>query len=1143
MKEKNKKILLRCLSVLFIGFLVWSIFRQNYQEVLELILQVPFKLVAFLLALGMLYQCMEAGICYVLVRRYLKDFSYFSSLQLVFLGFFTNIVSMGTGVIPAKSYYLYKKGMPVGRGVSVMTYEYIFHKTAVLLWAIFLLPLISGILQEDRIGMRWWMIIGIVITAGVNLLLVLLCTWEKFRSFSFYILEKISFKGEWKQKKETWKEQIDGLFRESKFIIKDKKLIVRMLILNITKVAVLYSIPWLSLMAVGEEGVCGPGKSFVLASLMVLMTSAIPHIAGMGPAEFMFLFLYGFYASEAGTASAMLLYRAATYFLPFAISMIVVFCGKRAEKAEKNKRKKEEKTAEEKIKKEIHRLTPDYRYGLTEQQVTERKEGGWSNIEVDASSMTVRKIVRKNVLTYFNLIFAALAVLLCMVGSIRNLSFLPIVIINTVVGIVQEIKAKNVLEKMSILNAPRTNVVREGRIQSVASEELVADDIVIFKNGSQICADAVVCSGEVRVNESLLTGESEEILKKKGDFLLSGSFVAAGKCHARLEKVGDESYISKLTLKAKTMREGEQSEMIRSLDRLVRTAGIAIIPIGIALFVQSYFWNQISFRDSVTAMVAAVIGMIPEGLYLLATMALTVSSIRLASKKVLLHDMKSIEALARVDVLCVDKTGTITENRMEVKDFILLDNTAQADTIRGILSDFVSAMEAENTTMKALKAYFTEVMGQKPLKLVPFTSVNKYSGVMFQSGSYVLGAPEVVLGEKYADYDRFLKQYAQMGYRLLIFGKYHGEMNGNSLTEEITPLALLVLMNPIRREAPATFAYFAEQGVEVKVISGDNPLTAAETARQAGIPNAERYIDAGTLQKEEDIAYAVQNYTVFGRVLPEQKRLFVQALKKQGRTVAMTGDGVNDVLALKDADCSVALASGSEAAMQVSQVVLLESDFSRMPEVVAEGRRVVNNIQQSASLFLVKNIFSFLLALISIGFVFKYPLEPSQISLVAMFTIGIPGFFLSLQPNEKRITGNFLANVLLKALPAGITDALLVAFLSYFGIVFQVGEADISTAATMLLAIVGFMILYRICQPMNLIRGSICIGCIAGIIGASLLFPRLFGINAMSQKCMLLLILFSVATEPVLRYLTRLNEGIQRTYKNCSETMENSAGD
>lgn len=382
------------------------------------------------------------------------------------------------------------------------------------------------------------------------------------------------------------------------------------------------------------------------------------------------------------------------------------------------------------MKEKIQRVNPDYRYGLTKEQIKERLDGGWTNIEVDATSMTVKEIVRKNVLTYFNLIFAVLAVLLCLVGAIRELSFLPIVVINTVAGIIQEIRAKNILEKMSMLNAPRTIVVRNGRIRSVASEELVADDIVIFKNGSQICADAVVCAGEVRVNESLLTGESEEIVKKEGDFLLSGSFIVSGKCYAKLENVGEDSYISKLTLKAKAMKEGEQSEMIRSLDKLVKTAGIAVIPIGIILFAQSYFFNQESFQNSITSMVAAVIGMIPEGLYLLATMALTVSSIRLASKKVLLHDMKSIETLARVDVLCVDKTGTIIENYMDVKEIISLTEKEEMDAIKGILSDFVSAMEGNNSTMKALKTYFTDYKGEKPLEIIAFTSENKYSGAV-----------------------------------------------------------------------------------------------------------------------------------------------------------------------------------------------------------------------------------------------------------------------------------------------------------------------------------------------------------------------------------------------------------------------------
>lgn len=782
-------------------------------------------------------------------------------------------------------------------------------------------------------------------------------------------------------------------------------------------------------------------------------------------------------------------------------------------------------------KEKVARIHTDFRMGLSREQVQERIDAGEVNREVDASLLSVGDIVRKNVCTYFNLIFAVLAFLVCMVGSFRNLTFLPIVIINTIVGIVQEIRAKNVLDKMNMLHAPHADVVRDGKVVSVDATELVRDDIVLFKNGNQICADAVVCHGQVQVNESLLTGESEEIIKKEGDFLLSGSFITAGSCYARLEKVGEESYISQLTLKAKTMREGEQSEMIRSLDKLVKAAGIAIIPIGIALFWQSYFYNGETMQNSVTAMVAAVIGMIPEGLYLLATLAMTVSSVRLAFKKVLLHDMKSIETLARADVLCVDKTGTITENEMKVKEFVCLDEKQSEGEIQAVLSDFVQAMEADNSTMRALQQYFAKEHLQKPDLLYPFSSVTKYSGAVFGEYTYILGAPEFVLVEKYEQYKELLEQYQKKGYRTLVFGQSEEKPEDKPLQKGVKPLAAVILLNRVRKEAPDTFAYFAKQGVEVKVISGDNPQTVSETAKEAGIPGADCYIDARELKTEEDMDRAVTAYTVFGRVLPEQKRMLIQALKRNGRTVAMAGDGVNDVLALKDADCSVAMASGSEAAMQASQVVLLESDFARMPEVVAEGRRVVNNIQQSASLFLVKNIFSFLLSLISICFVFTYPLEPTQMSLISAFTIGIPGFFLSLQPNSSRIKGNFLLNVFLKALPAGITDALVVASFAVFGSTFSLGSREVSTAATILLAIVGFMILYRISLPMNPVRILIWCGCLTGMIGTILLVPELFGITAMSARCIMLLILFAVATEPIFRYLTKINEKIQELCK------------
>lgn len=770
------------------------------------------------------------------------------------------------------------------------------------------------------------------------------------------------------------------------------------------------------------------------------------------------------------------------------------------------------------------RYNPDYREGLTGQQVQEHRLHGWTNRAVEPPSKTTKEIVHENVFTYFNLIFVVLAVLLCLVGSFRDLTFLPVIIANTLIGIVQEVRAKKVLDNLTMLNAPHATVVRDGKRSVIDAEQLVIDDIVIFKAGNQVCADAVVSAGEVQVNESLLTGEADEITKRRGDKLMSGSFIVSGQCHARLDKVGADSYISKLTLQAKEMQEGEQSEMIRSLDKLVKCVGIAIIPIGLVLFSQAFFFQHDSFRDSVTSMIAAVIGMIPEGLYLLASVALAVSSIRLAQKKVLLHDMKCIETLARVDVLCVDKTGTITENTMKVQKLIETDEYDEDEMppLSEMVSDFASAMTSDNITMAAIKEYFKKPSGKKTVSKTGFSSATKYSSVTFEDGAYVLGAPEFVLKEKYGDYAEEITEHASTGARVLVFGSYDEDVDGSPLDHGITPLGFILLANPIREAARETFEYFAEQGVEIKVISGDNPVTVSNVAKQAGIKNADQYADASELKSEEELRKAVLKKTVFGRVTPNQKRKFVQILKEAGHTVAMTGDGVNDVLALKDADCSIAMASGSDAAAQASQLVLLESDFSCMPQVVLEGRRVVNNIQRSASLFLVKNIFSFLLSLISVLFMFSYPLEPSQISLISMFTIGIPAFFLALEPNKNIIKGHFLTNVFLKALPAAVTDALVVAALVIFGRTFGVNSTDISTAATMLLAIVGFMILYKISAPMNKIRTAILAGCIAGLLFCSIFLKNLFAITGMTTECVMLFVVFAIATEPVLRYLTIL---------------------
>ena len=779
------------------------------------------------------------------------------------------------------------------------------------------------------------------------------------------------------------------------------------------------------------------------------------------------------------------------------------------------------------------RYRPDHQTGLTAQQVQEHRMHGWTNQPVDPPSKTTKEIIQENVFTYFNLIFLVLAVLLCLVGSFRDLTFLPVIVLNTLIGIIQETRAKKVLDNLTMLNAPHAMVIRDGKKSQINAEDLVVDDIVIFEAGNQVCADAEVCAGEVQVNESLLTGESDEVTKRKGDQLMSGSFIVSGQCHARLDKVGADSYISRLTLEAKAMQNTEQSEMIRSLDKLVKWVGVAIIPIGIILFIQAFVFQGEGFQSSVTSMIAAVIGMIPEGLYLLASVALAVSSIRLAQKKVLLHDMKCIETLARVNVLCVDKTGTITENTMEVQDVIPTKEYEEGKLrpLSELLGDFTAAQSSDNITMEAMKRYFKIASGKKAVAKTGFSSASKYSSVTFEEASYVLGAPEFVLKEQYENYEEAISAHASKGARVLVFGTAKEEPDGKPLKEAVTPLAYVLLANPIRQEAKETFTYFAEQGVEVKVISGDNPLTVSEVAKEAGIAGAERYVDASTLHTEEEMRAAVLNNAVFGRVTPNQKRKFVQILKEEGKTVAMTGDGVNDVLALKDADCSIAMASGSDAAAQASQLVLLESDFSCMPEVVLEGRRVVNNIQRSASLFLVKNIFSFLLSLVSFVFMFTYPLEPSQISLISMFTIGVPAFFLALEPNKNIIKGHFLTNVFLKALPAALTDVLAVGALVIFGRTFGVSSADISTAATMLLSIVGFMILYTISAPMNVLRGVILGGCIVGLLFCSIFLNDLFAITGMTTKCVMLFVVFAIATEPVLRYLTWLIGKLRFYYK------------
>lgn len=760
--------------------------------------------------------------------------------------------------------------------------------------------------------------------------------------------------------------------------------------------------------------------------------------------------------------------------------------------------------------------------GLTSFEVEERIRQGKINKNIDETDRPVWEIVKRNTFTFFNLIFAVIAILISLVQAWNQLIFLPIIIINTIVGIYQEIKAKRYLDQMTLLHAPQSTVIRNGQQEKIASDDLVEEDIIILKTGNQIVADARIVEGSIFVNESLLTGEADEIEKNIDDKLLSGSFVVSGEAKVILEKVGKDSYISKLTEQAKLVDHGEDSEMLRALNKLLKWVSFIILPIAVILFTQNYFVNHNTLQTSVVAMVAAVIGMIPEGLYLLTTIALTLSSVKLARNQVLLHNMKSIESLARVDVLCVDKTGTITEPRMSVEQvFVSPSSNISEAKFMSLLSDYISANTDDNDTMKAIREFMlakgdlqNQMTGVK--KIIPFSSKVKYSAVCFENESYLLGAPEIVLGKTYEKISSEINHLLEEGFRVLVLAGTK-EKNYDQLNLGAYALGYVVLANPIRENAKSTFNYFAEQGVNIKVISGDNPQTVSAVAKRAGITGAERFIDANLLKTKEDLDQAVESYTVFGRVTPDQKRRLVQALKRKDHTVAMTGDGVNDILAMKSADCSIAMASGSDAATQVAQVVLLDSDFGHMTQVVTEGRRVVNNVQRSAILFLVKNLFSIILAIISAIFVFTYPLQASQLSLISLFTIGIPGFLLSLEENDKRIEKDFIKNVILKALPASLTEITAVLGVVIAGAAFKLTASEISTSAVILLAVVGFMILTKISAPLNRFKMGIIIFNIVGIIISGFMFNSLFSISKISLDSFVLVALLSLFSESLFR--------------------------
>ncbi|MCI2055903.1 MAG: cation-translocating P-type ATPase [Oscillibacter sp.] len=758
----------------------------------------------------------------------------------------------------------------------------------------------------------------------------------------------------------------------------------------------------------------------------------------------------------------------------------------------------------------LHDVSPEK--GLTSAQARELLEGGWGNEPVESPTKSDKQIIKENTFTYFNLIFAVLGICLILVGDFSDLLFELLVIANTVIGIVQQIRSKRTIEKLSVLSASRIPAIRDGTSVPLRTRELVRGDIVELSAGCQVPADGAVVTGQIQVNEGLITGEADAITKNSGDELLSGSFVISGKCRMRLVRVGADSYAAKLTLAAKKGHAPAKSEMMRSLDRLIRVIGIVLIPIGIALFYNQYVVQELGMRQSVISMVAALIGMIPEGLFLLTSVALAVSVIRLAQNRTLIHDMNAIETLARVDVLCVDKTGTVTSPEMELQEVVPLDADGE-NGIGEILGAFYRAMDADNDTARAIQKAYPNGPAWDAFSTVPFTSATKWSAVNFaRQGSYVLGAPESILGSEFAPLEKRTRLYAEKGCRVLLLAQCDRAEEG-LLSGILIPLALLVLENPIRKNAPKTFEYFHSQGVAVKVISGDNPVTVSAVAAQAGIDGAGDWVDARDLKTDQEIARAVRRYTVFGRVVPNQKRKIVRALQNAGHTVAMTGDGVNDVLALKDADCGIAMASGADAAAQVAQLVLLDSDFSAMTKVVAEGRRVINNIQRASALYLVKNILSFFLAIITLFADFPYPFVPVQLTLISALTIGIPSFFLALEPNHDLVRGKFLHNVFRRAFPGGLTAIIVILFAELFVYTFGLTLSELSTICVILMAINGFVVICYAARPLNTPRLVLLVSIpVAMLIAVSTMgdFFSLSGLSAAAVLVMIVLILLVV---------------------------------
>lgn len=768
-------------------------------------------------------------------------------------------------------------------------------------------------------------------------------------------------------------------------------------------------------------------------------------------------------------------------------------------------------------------FTTNLNTGLTQEQVDERTLQGLVNKTETKTSKSYAKILLSNIFTFFNIICLACAIALWCVGSWSDTIFMLIVVANTLISIIQEIKAKKTIDKLTLTNSNFTKVLRDGEQIEIYKNEVVVDDLLILASGMQIASDSILVEGTVEVNESLLTGESRPIRKNVGDTLMAGSFVSSGTCKAQVEKVGSANYVEKLSGKAKKYSK-PKSELLSSLNFIIRLIGIIIVPLGILMFFNNHKVYNGDLYPTITKTAGSIIGMIPAGMFLLTSVALAVSVVRLAKKRTLVQELYCIEMLARVDVLCLDKTGTLTDGSMKVREMINISKNKYDDKdVNKIIASIVGAFHEANHTAIALKSFF----GKGSLtaeKSIPFSSERKFMGCTFNKlGSFKIGAYEYVTNSISAELKRNAEDYASKGLRVLLLA----ESDKNFSSENATPIAFILLEDNIRKDAQNTIQWFKDNSVDIKVISGDNPVTVSEVARRVGIDSYDNYISLHGMSKQEVIEIA-DKYTIFGRVTPEQKATLVKALKAKGKTVAMTGDGVNDILALKEADCSVAIAAGSDAARSVSHLVLLDSNFSSMPSVVAEGRRVVNNIQKSSSLFLMKTLFTIIVSIMVLILGKSYPFSPVQFMVLEYFVIGLPSFFLALQPNHNIIKGKFINNLLKNALPAGLTLVLNAVAIYLYQHFFGISNATLGTMASIAITCTGLIVLFNLCRPFNIMRGILIFTMSALALAIMVFLPNLLGYVELTMTQLLFTIIIVETSYPIYCMLTKAFDSLKR---------------